>query len=175
MGVFPYILVCPGVAWHLPGKPSLCNDWGPVVRTHFLWESQFTDVSSKSADRLEPHRLLGVFPVCREQTGWVDGRPSLKGRGRLQECYLHLIVGVQLNLVEILEVPPTQVSFAQRPWPERNHWDSLVPLYLFLSVVFMCMCAFTGPKAHPLLLHPCGHLPPPGSHTHYQSPLMVSN
>lgn len=36
--------------WHLlqvsPDRPGLCNDWGPVVCSHFLWESCFTDVSS---------------------------------------------------------------------------------------------------------------------------------
>lgn len=91
-----------------------------------------------SADRLEPRRLLGVFPVCMQQTGWVDGCPPLRARGGLQEHYLHLIVGVRRSLAEILEAP--QMSSALRPWPIRTRRDSLVSLYLFLSLVYMCMC-----------------------------------
>lgn len=123
------------------------------------------------ADRLEPRCCCccWVFFLCagRQADWWVYGCPSLRARGELHTHYLHLIVGVQRSLTEILEAP--QVSSALRPWPRR---DSLVSLYLFLSGVYVCVCAFTGPTPP---LHPCGHLPPPGSHTHYQSPLMASN
>ncbi len=155
----------------------------PGSPTSVMTEDQWLGVTScgspgsemchHSADRLEPCCLLGVFAVCRQRSEWLGGCPSLRARSRLQEHYLHLIVSVQRSLTEILEAP--QVSSALRPWPGRTHRDSLVSLYLFLSLVYMCMCVHSlDPKLTPPS-HPCGHLPPPGSHTHYQSPLMASN
>lgn len=67
----------------------------------------------------------------------------------------HQIAAARRKFSEILETP--QVSSAVRPWPSLSLSSS-----------------FSGPKPHPFFT-PSGHHPPPGSHTHYQSPLMASN
>lgn len=99
---------------------------------------------------------VGVFfPVCKQQTGWVDGCPSLRATGRLQEHYLHLIAGVQQSLTEILEAP--QVSPALCPClgrtaayvPSSQHGQLGLSLSLSLTCVHVYVCAFTGPKAYP--------------------------
>lgn len=116
-----------------------------------------------------------VFSLCYGSTlgGWVVGCPSLRARGKFQEHYHHLIVCVHSSLTEILEAP--QVSTTLHPWPKTTRWDSLLSLYLFSLFAYTCMCVHSSdPKLTPPS-HPCGHLPPPGSHTHYQSPLMASN
>lgn len=144
-----------------------------MVGSHFLWESWFSNVSS-AAQTDWSLAACWVFSLCSGSTlgGWV-GCPSLRGRGRFQEHYLHLIVCVRSSLTEILETP--QVSSALRPWPKTTRWDSLVSLYLFSLFAYTRMCVHSSdPKLTPPS-HPCGHLPPPGSHTHYQSPLMASN
>lgn len=87
VGVCCFSGSCGGSAWHLPGQPNLCNDWGPVVGQHLLWESWFTDVSS--ATQTGWSRLSAVCVSCVPGVlgGWM---PFPESQG--QEHYLHLIV-----------------------------------------------------------------------------------
>lgn len=113
------------------------------VMTEDQWLANTSCGSPGSLMCHQQHRLAGawlsvVYFPCVPAVHWVDGCPSQRARGRLQEHYLHLIVCVQRSLTEILEAP--QVSCALCPWPKMTHGDSLVFLYLFFfHFVYMCV------------------------------------
>lgn len=122
----------------------------------------------RNADRLEPCRLLGVFPVCRQAANLVGGwMPFPESQGQ--------VTGI---------LSPSGGEASQRSLKPHR-----CPLFcvlgprglagtawsLSISFTLLCTCVHSpDPKLTPPS-HPCGHLPPPGSHTHYQSPLMASN
>lgn len=160
-----FVVSCPGTSLGSPAS----------VMTEDRWLANTSCGSPGSLMCHQQHRLAGawlsvVYFSCVSAVHWVDGCPSQRARGRLQEHYLHLIVCVQRSLTEILEAP--QVSSAPCPWPKMTHGDSLVSLYLSFFFFMLCTCVCIRRTESS---HPCGHLPPPGSHTHYQSPLMASN
>lgn len=122
------------------------------VMTEDRWLANTSCGSPGSLMCHQQHRLAGawlsvVYFSCVPAVHRVDGCPSQRARGRLQEHYLHLIVCVQRSLTESLEAP--QVSCALCPWPKMTHGDSLVSLSFFFSSPFCVhVCAFVGPKAH---------------------------
>jgi len=183
------VRLCPD-SWRVPPRPGT----SPGSPASVMTEDRRSAVTSCGSPGSEMCHQTGwslaacrVFFLCvqqqqQQQTGWVERCPPLRARGKLREHYLLPIVGVRRSLAEILEGP--QVSSARRPWPGRTRRDSLGSLYLSVSLslslslsraAFMCLCVHSPDPELTPPLHPCGHLPPPGSHTHYQSPLMASN
>ena len=135
-----------------------------------------------SADRLEPRRLLGVFFSCMHAADWVGGwMPFAESQGQVTGtlspsdscCAAKLQRSLKPNRCPLLCVlglggwlgSSLSLSLTGTAWS----------LSLSLTCVHVYVCVHSpDPKLTPPL-HPCGHLPPPGSHTHYQSSLMASN
>lgn len=172
-----------------PGQLSLARPGPACVMTESRWFAVTSCGSPASLMCHQQRRLTGAGPpvwsVSAEHTGWVclwDG-----GRGTFQERR----PPSERNLVEILGLPPPppptpppppspppppplQVPCGLRPRPGTPHTGTACSR--IISFHYMCVHRTRRRcRRHHHGSHPCGHLPLPGSHTHYQSPLMASN
>lgn len=156
-----------------------CSGWGPPgtslgspasVMTEHQW---LANTSCGSPGSLMCHqqrrqagagRLLRMFSCVPAVLGRLMPFPERQGRraGALSPSD-SLCGSLKAHRCPLLSV------LGQRRLPGTA--CSLAP-YLFFHFVYVCMCVcvYWTPNSHP-----CGRLPPPGSHTHYQSPLMASN